>query len=168
VRLQTNPEYIKRCIYLSETGMRRAKSLLRTVLIQLARRLRPLCCHLAACVSCAPDAAAPAPFIPGVSNRGAIAWARVRLLSGAFPEEPGPREIIIPHNPMITREMDIQTGDILIGRPWYVLWLPNYALRHRMNVDKRTGVIVWCVTGRSTTQKGFKDLATISPKATKG
>ena len=34
-----------------------------------------------------------------------------------FPEEPGPREIILPHNPLITREMDIQVGDILIGRP---------------------------------------------------
>jgi len=34
-----------------------------------------------------------------------------------FPEEPGPREIIIPHNPMLTREMDIRVGDILIGRP---------------------------------------------------
>ena len=34
-----------------------------------------------------------------------------------FPEDPGPREIIIPHNPMITREMNIQVGDILIGRP---------------------------------------------------
>ena len=34
-----------------------------------------------------------------------------------FPEDPGPREIIIPHNPMITREMDVQVGDILIGRP---------------------------------------------------
>ena len=34
-----------------------------------------------------------------------------------FPEEPGPREIILPHNPLITREMEIQVGDILIGRP---------------------------------------------------
>ena len=34
-----------------------------------------------------------------------------------FPEEPGPREIILPHNPLITREMEVQVGDILIGRP---------------------------------------------------
>ena len=32
-----------------------------------------------------------------------------------FPEEPGPREIIIPHNPAITREIDVQVGDVLIG-----------------------------------------------------
>ena len=34
-----------------------------------------------------------------------------------FPEDPGPREIIIPHNPILCREMDIQRGDIIIGRP---------------------------------------------------
>ena len=34
-----------------------------------------------------------------------------------FPEEPGPREIILPHNPAITKEIDVQVGGILIGRP---------------------------------------------------
>ena len=34
-----------------------------------------------------------------------------------FPEEPGPREIILPHNPAMTKELDVQVGDILIGRP---------------------------------------------------
>ena len=65
-----------------------------------------------------------------------------------FPEEPGPREIIIPHNPMITREMDIQVGDILIGRPLGMsCGCPITHCGVAMNVDKRTGVIVWCVTG---------------------
>jgi len=34
-----------------------------------------------------------------------------------FSEDPGPREVVIPHNPMITRELNITPGDILIGRP---------------------------------------------------
>lgn len=77
-----------------------------------------------------------------------------------FPEDPGPREIIIPHNPMITREMDIQVGDTLIGRPLGMsCGCPITHCGFAVDVDKRTGVIVWCVTGPlNPRQKGFKDL----------
>jgi len=77
-----------------------------------------------------------------------------------FPEDPGPREIIIPHNPMITREMDIQRGDILIGRPLGMsCGCPVTHCGVVMEADKRTGVIVWCVTGPlQPRQHGFKDL----------
>ncbi len=77
-----------------------------------------------------------------------------------FPEEPGPREIILPHNPLITREMDIQVGDILIGRPLGMsCGCPITHCGVAMDVDKRTGVIVWCVTGPlNPRQKGYKDL----------
>lgn len=77
-----------------------------------------------------------------------------------FPEEPGPREIILPHNPLITREMEIQVGDILIGRPLGMsCGCPITHCGVTMEVDRRTGVIVWCVTGPlGPRQKGFKDL----------
>ena len=77
-----------------------------------------------------------------------------------FPEEPGPREIIIPHNPMITREMDVNTGDILIGRPLGMsCGCPVTHCGIVMDVDKRTGVITWCITGPlDPRRKGFKDL----------
>jgi uncharacterized Fe-S cluster-containing protein len=77
-----------------------------------------------------------------------------------FPEEPGPREIILPHNPLITREMDVQVGDILIGRPLGMsCGCPITHCGVAMDVDKRTGVIVWCVTGPlNPRQKGYKDL----------
>lgn len=77
-----------------------------------------------------------------------------------FPEEPGPREIMIPHNPMLTREMDIQPGDVLIGRPLGMsCGCPITHCGVAMQVDKRTGVIVWCVTGPlQPRQSGFKDL----------
>ncbi len=77
-----------------------------------------------------------------------------------FPEDPGPREIIIPHNPMITREMDIQVNDILIGRPLGMsCGCPITHCGIAIDVDKRTGVIVWCVTGPlNPRQKGYKDL----------
>ncbi len=77
-----------------------------------------------------------------------------------FPEEPGPREIIIPHNPMITREMDIKVGDIMIGRPLGMsCGCPITHCGVAMEVDRRTGVIVWCVTGPlAPRQHGYKDL----------
>jgi uncharacterized Fe-S cluster-containing protein len=77
-----------------------------------------------------------------------------------FPEDPGPREIILPHNPLITREMNIQRGDILIGRPLGMsCGCPITHCGVAMDVDARTGVIVWCVTGPlNPRQKGFKDL----------
>ena len=77
-----------------------------------------------------------------------------------FPEDPGPREIIIPHNPMLTREMDIKVGEVLIGRPLGMsCGCPVTHCGVAVNVDRRTGVIVWCVTGPlRPRQEGFKDL----------
>lgn len=77
-----------------------------------------------------------------------------------FPEDPGPREIIIPHNPMITREMEVKVGDILIGRPLGMsCGCPITHCGIAINVEPRTGVIVWCVTGPlNPREKGFKDL----------
>lgn len=77
-----------------------------------------------------------------------------------FPEDPGPREIIIPHNPMLTREMNIQAGDTLIGRPLGMsCGCPVTHCGIAMDVDPRTGVITWCVTGPlRPRQHGFKDL----------
>jgi len=77
-----------------------------------------------------------------------------------FPEDPGPREIILPHNPMITRELDVQPGDVLIGRPLGMsCGCPITHCGIAMNVDHRTGVIVWCVTGPlNPRSKGYKDL----------
>lgn len=77
-----------------------------------------------------------------------------------FPEDDGPREIIIPHNPMITRELDIRVGDTLIGRPLGMsCGCPITHCGHVMTVDHRTGVMTWCVTGPlGPREKGFKDL----------
>ncbi len=77
-----------------------------------------------------------------------------------FPEEPGPREIIIPHNPIITRELNIQIGDVLIGRPLGMsCGCPITHCGVVIEVDHRTGVMLWCVTGPlRPRQEGYKDL----------
>ncbi len=77
-----------------------------------------------------------------------------------FPEDPGPREIILPHNPIMTRELNIRKGDILIGRPLGMsCGCPITHCGIVMEVDGKTGVIVWCVTGPlNPREKGYKDL----------
>jgi uncharacterized Fe-S cluster-containing protein len=77
-----------------------------------------------------------------------------------FPEDPGPREIILPHNPILTREMEIREGDVLIGRPLGMsCGCPITHCGEVIQVDRRTGVIVWCVTGPlRPRQEGFKDI----------
>jgi uncharacterized Fe-S cluster-containing protein len=163
-RLQTEPEMIKRCIYLSEDRFAARE-------VAAENRSRPLDAFpaalipaapgLAACAGCAPAAAASEPFVPGMSNPYRDSLGReFDFYLEHFPEEPGPREIILPHNPMITREMDIQVGDILIGRPLGMsCGCPITHCGVAMNVDRRTGVIVWCVTGPLNPRlKGFKDL----------
>ncbi len=87
-----------------------------------------------------------------------------------FPEDPGPREIIIPHNPMITRELDIKIGDTLIGRPLGMsCGCPITHCGHVIEVDHRTGVLTWCVTGPlGPREKGYKDLGYYIAEAYEG
>ena len=87
-----------------------------------------------------------------------------------FPEDPGPREVIIPRNPMLTRELEITAGDIIIGRPLGVsCGCPITHCGKVMKVEKSTGVIVWCVTGPLQPRKeGYKDLGYYSTEAYEG
>jgi uncharacterized Fe-S cluster-containing protein len=87
-----------------------------------------------------------------------------------LPEDPGPREVMLPHNPILTREMDIQIGDVMIGRPLGMsCGCPITHCGVVMEVDKRTGVIVWCVTGPlRPRQEGFKDIGYYSAEAYEG
>ena len=139
-RLTAEPELLKRCIHLdtaaaSQTG----------------------------CGACQADCAAPAavtlPGGPPTSWQDSLGREFDFYLEH-FPEEPGPREAILPHNPMITREMNIQPGDLLIGRPLGMsCGCPVTHCGVVMDVDPRTGVINWCVTGPlRVRESGFKDL----------
>jgi uncharacterized Fe-S cluster-containing protein len=87
-----------------------------------------------------------------------------------FPEEPGPREIILPHNPLLTREMAICPGDVLIGRPLGMsCGCPITHCGIATEVDRHTGVIAWCVTGPlKPRESGFKDLGYYVAEAYEG
>ncbi len=87
-----------------------------------------------------------------------------------FPEEPGPREQILPHNPMLTRELGVARGDTLIGRPLGLsCGCPVTHCGVATDVDPRTGLVTWCVTGPLGPRGGaFKDLGFYSAQAYEG
>jgi uncharacterized Fe-S cluster-containing protein len=152
-QLASSPDLIQRCIHLSDNRMG-----------QKAAVETPL--QSSPCGGCA--AACGTTQIGPLSKTQRAALPTWRDSLGRefdfylehFPEDPGPREIIIPHNPMITREMDIKVGDILIGRPLGMsCGCPITHCGVVIEVDARTGVLTWCVTGPlGPRQKGFKDL----------
>ncbi len=145
-QLPMKPELIKRCLPLSEHRQRSSE--VKPFSVSAPKKDCGGCSAV-----CAPESAGGTKWKDSLGRE-------FDFYLEHFPEEPGPREIIIPHNPMITREMEIRRGDILIGRPLGMsCGCPITHCGEVMEVDKRTGVIVWCVTGPlKPRQNGFKDL----------
>ncbi|MFN7964957.1 MAG: (Fe-S)-binding protein [Acidobacteriota bacterium] len=84
-----------------------------------------------------------------------------------FPGDPGPREIIIPHNPMITRELEVSVGDVLLAA--HGVMRP----RHALPAAAFSGVAHrWRLPGaspaRATASRGFKDLGYYIAEAYEG
>ncbi len=149
-RLEVEPDLVKRCIHLSKNRL--------PVHNPAEKRGQSQAGETAGCVTCGACSAAP-------QNLPATNWLdslgrQIDFYLEHFPEDPGPREIIIPHNPIITRELNIQVGDVLIGRPLGMsCGCPITHAGVVMEVDQRTGVMVWCVTGPlRPRQEGYKDL----------
>jgi|WetSurMetagenome_2_1015567.scaffolds.fasta_scaffold30565_2 uncharacterized Fe-S cluster-containing protein len=159
-RLPQRPELLQRCIHLSEDKLGTQPSAAIAAPPNAApSRMAGSAPPVSECGSCAIGEPRKAVF------PGSVKWLdslgrEFDFYLEHFPEEPGPREIIIPHNPMITREMDIQKGDIILGRPLGMsCGCPITHCGVVTEVDHRTGVIVWCVTGPlAPREKGFKDL----------
>jgi uncharacterized Fe-S cluster-containing protein len=142
-KLTTNPALLKRCIHLDQG---------RTELPLAQPRGRA-----------AAAAGAPTGWVDSLGRE-------FDFVLRHFPEEDGPREIIIPHNPMITREMEIAKGDVLIGRPLGMsCGCPITHCGVVTEVDHRTGVITWCVTGPlRPRQEGYKDIGYYIAEAYEG
>jgi uncharacterized Fe-S cluster-containing protein len=155
--LPTKPDLLRRCIHLSKDRVDAESTQTASAAAPAVTVVDP--------PSCPPTCGRGCNTRPSVDRQGQLAWhdnlgREFDFYLEHFPEEPGPREIILPHNPLITREMEIQVGDILIGRPLGMsCGCPITHCGVAMEVDRRTGVIVWCVTGPLTPrEKGYKDL----------
>jgi len=149
--LPARPELLERCIYLAAEAARQP-----AVSAPVLAVLNDAPSAPAVCAARSPQAAAPA-----ASGDWRDSLDReFDFYLEHFPDEPGPREIILPHNPAITRELAVKPGDVLIGRPLGMsCGCPITHCGVATQVDVRTGVIVWCVTGPLRPRaEGFKDL----------
>lgn len=165
-KLTAHPEMIKRCVMLlklAENAKTRKKMNVKPTM-QAAK-------EPAACAGCATTQRA----VPWAGAGRPKEWKDSLGRDFDFflehlPEDPGPREVCLPHNPMLTREMDIQPGDVMIGRPLGMsCGCPVTHCGVVRDVDQRTGVIVWCVTGPlRPRQEGFKDIGYYSAEAYEG
>ncbi len=157
VQLGQHPELARRCIYLSPDCFTPQEAALKTGASPAV--VPPSLCALD----------------PSKTGMPSVKWQdnlgrEVDFYLEKFPEEIGPREIIIPHNPMLTRELDVQPGDVLIGRPLGMsCGCPVTHCGIAQQVDKRTGVITWCITGPlNPRQNGYKDLGYYIAEAYEG
>ncbi|MCE5267314.1 MAG: hypothetical protein LLG00_05460 [Planctomycetaceae bacterium] len=153
-QLASSPESVRRCIHLSENRIQQDAPAAQPTLAVQAESCST------GCGSCSGGQTIARPQMKGQLPWKDSLGRDFDFYLEHFPEEPGPREIIIPHNPIITRELDVQVGDILIGRPLGMsCGCPITHCGVATQVDMRTGVIVWCVTGPlGPRAKGFKDL----------
>ncbi len=159
-KLAESPEMIRRCVHLANERLGGTLAAESQPKEQPAQRVAT--CGPTGCGGCR---SATVELAPRASQEGPLTWQDslgrdFDFYLEHFPEEPGPREIIIPHNPLITRELQIEKGDTLIGRPLGMsCGCPITHCGIATDVDLRTGVIVWCVTGPlGPRQHGYKDL----------
>ena len=77
-----------------------------------------------------------------------------------FDNEPGPRETILPYNPVLVKELGVKKGDVMIGRPMGMsCGCPITHCGVVTDSDPRNGVINWCVTGPlKPRSEGFVDI----------
>ena len=161
-RVRIDAKLLERCIHLSPDMLPGAKP-------AAIPALQPVSTD-ASCGACASSHEQP-----GFRQHGAPAWRdtlgrEFDFYLEHFPEDPGPREVMLPHNPLLTREMEVQVGDVLIGRPLGMsCGCPITHCGVVMQVDARTGVIVWCVTGPlAPREQGFKDIGYYTAEAYEG
>ena len=108
-RVEARPDLIDRCTHLAaDARPERFGSALPAA--NDAASCRPMAFPGCDAGGCRPAAPGPGRFVDHLGRE-------FDFYLEHFPEDPGSREVIIPHNPMLTRELDIRVGDVLIGRP---------------------------------------------------
>ena len=156
------PEQIKRCIYLDKQSILEMEQKTEQKTEQKAEQKTVEESSCSMCGSCEHS------FTD--SNWKDSLGREFDFVLDLFPGDPGPRETIKLHNPALVKEMEIQKGDILIGRPLGMsCGCPITHCGVAMEVDYRTGILVWCVTGPLMPRaNGYKDLGYYSAEAYEG
>ena len=90
------------------------------------------------------------------------------LVLEQFPEDPGPREQILPFNPANVERLGIKQGDILIGRPAAVACPVTHVGQVMGEPDLLSGLITWCVVGPLKAREGGIEIGNYHPIAYEG
>ena len=64
-----------------------------------------------------------------------------------FPEDPGPRETIVPLNPLNVERLAVKKGDVLYGRPVMTGCPVTHAGVVVEEPDYLNGAVTWCIVG---------------------
>ncbi|NLH15931.1 MAG: Fe-S cluster protein [Phycisphaerae bacterium] len=150
-----NPHELDKCIHLKSSPWRVAEPVVESSIAACA-----------ACSACEPVSSSVATTPSWKDSLG----RDFDFMLDSFPQEPGPRETILPHNPARIKELDVKVGDVLIGRPMGMsCGCPITHCGIAMQVDPVNGVVVWCVTGPLRPRSGErKDIGYYSAQAYEG
>lgn len=85
-----------------------------------------------------------------------------------YPEDPGPRETILPFNPSNVERLKIKKGDILYGRPASTGCPVQHAGIVVEEPDYFNGLIVWCVVGPLHARERGINIGCYTPVAYEG
>lgn len=120
------------------------------------------------CVHLAPPgqpAAAPA---PAPASWHDMLGREFDFVLEQFPDDPGPRETILPFNPGNVERLGIRRGDVLRGRPAGVGCPVTHVGRVVEEPDVFNGLIVWCVVGPLAARDTAIDIGVYTPVAYEG
>ena len=85
-----------------------------------------------------------------------------------FPEDPGPRETILPFNPLNIERLGIKKGDVLYGRPAWVACPITHVGLVMDEPDPLNGTINWCVVGQMAARDRGIEIGQYNPIAYEG
>jgi len=90
------------------------------------------------------------------------------LVLEQFPEDPGPREIILPFNPDNLQRLGIKKGDVLFGRPAWVGCPVTHVGLVMDEPDYLSGTFSWCVIGPLAARERGIEIGNYNPVAYEG
>ncbi len=85
-----------------------------------------------------------------------------------YPEDPGPREIILPFNPANVEKLKIKKGDVLYGRPASTGCPVAHVGLVMEEPDYFNGLVVWCVVGPIHARERGVNVGCYTPVAYEG
>lgn len=85
-----------------------------------------------------------------------------------YPDDPGPREVILPFNPVNVERLGIKKGDILYGRPAWAGCPVTHCGVVVEEPDYFNGVIEWCIVGPTLARERGINIGNYNPVAYEG